>query len=128
VAGRPSENGQCYHCERRFEAGALLYRPVFRRGAEAGTETFSQLPDGEIWICAACVNEQGTPFHAHPTGGKRAAMVRHRLGSNPVRRVGTNRYQQQVLDFLTERQAMTEAQAQVERRLKRGYVEVPTGG
>jgi predicted DNA-binding WGR domain protein len=40
-------------------------------------------------------------------------------------RLGTNRYQQQVQDFPTERQAMTEAQAQVERRLKRGYVEAP---
>ena len=39
-------------------------------------------------------------------------------------RLGTNRYQQQVLDFPTERQAM--AEAQVERRLKRGYVEIPT--
>jgi hypothetical protein len=57
VSGHPSESGRCYRCERRFEAGALLYRPVFRRGAEAGTETFSQLPDREIWICAACVAE-----------------------------------------------------------------------
>ena len=55
VAGRPTESGQCHRCERRFETGDLLYRPVFRRGAEAGTETFSQLPDEDLWVCAECV-------------------------------------------------------------------------
>jgi len=57
VAGRPTESGQCYRCEHHFEAGALLYRPAFRRGAESGKEPFSQLPDREIWVCAACVAE-----------------------------------------------------------------------
>jgi len=39
--------------------------------------------------------------------------------------MGTNRYQQRALGFSTAKKAITETQAQVERRLKRGYVEVP---
>lgn len=37
-------------------------------------------------------------------------------------RLGTNQYQQQIQDFPTLEAATKEAQAQVERRLKRGYV------
>jgi hypothetical protein len=45
-------------------------------------------------------------------------MVHHRLGSNAVWRVGTNRYQQQVLSFPTERQAIDDAQVEaVEARV-----------
>lgn len=54
VPDSPSESGACYRCDREFQAGEVLYRPVFRRGA--GDEMFSSLPDKELWICGECVS------------------------------------------------------------------------
>ena len=59
VAGRAPKGGaRCYRCERRFQAGELLYRPVFRRGS--GPDALSRLPpsEEELWVCPLCVEEE----------------------------------------------------------------------
>ena len=57
VAGRAPKGGaRCYRCERRFQAGELLYRPIFRRGS--GPNALSRLPEEELWVCPLCVEEE----------------------------------------------------------------------
>ena len=57
VAGRAPKGGaRCYRCERRFQAGEFLYRPVFRRGS--GPDTLPNLPEEELWVCPLCIEEE----------------------------------------------------------------------
>jgi len=56
VAGRaPKGDARCYRCERHFQVGEFLYRPVFRRGY--GPDALPHLPEEELWVCPLCVEE-----------------------------------------------------------------------